>query len=74
VWLTIVSIRDDTNPFMKRIKNNSISLYESCPGYVEGDEYKVLSRGKYGGYPNCGQTKPYEYSYVHYVFHPYGVR
>jgi hypothetical protein len=26
--LIIVSIRDDTNPFVKRIKNNVISLYE----------------------------------------------
>jgi len=93
MWLIIVSIRDDTNPFVKRIKNNVISLYEKwekkerkslrslCeritqeryPWYVEGDEYKVLSGGKYGGYSTRGQTKPYEYSYMHYIFHPYGV-
>jgi len=46
---------------------------KNCLGYVEGDEYKALSGGKYGGYPIRGQTKPYEYSYMHYIFHPYDV-
>jgi len=46
---------------------------ERYPEYVEGDEYKALSGGKYGGYPIPGQTKSYEYSYMHYIFHPYGV-
>jgi len=92
MWLIIVSIRDDTNPFVKRIKNNVISLYEKwekkekklrslceritqeCyPGYVEGNEFRALSGGKYGGYLICGQTKSYEYSCMHYIFHPYGV-
>jgi len=92
--LIILSMRDDTNPFVKGIKNNVISLQEkwekeeklnnlrsfceritqeSFRRYVEVDELKALSGGKYGGYPICGQTKPYEYSYMHYIFHPYGV-
>lgn len=37
---------------------------ESCPRYDEEDGLKVLSGGKYGGYPINGQTKLYEYSYA----------
>ena len=40
---------------VRKEKKNLRSLYEritqeSCSGYVEGDEYKALSGGKYGGY------------------------
>jgi len=86
MWLIIVSIRDDTNPFVKRIKNNVISLYEKwekeekkslCKRINQescrGGWIKALSGGKYGWYPICGQTKPYEYSYMHYIFYSYGV-
>ena len=57
MWLIIVSIRDDTNPFVKRIKNNVISLYEKWEKkkkkktkdpYVKGLPRKVVldtSRG-----------------------------
>ena len=60
----------------KKLKLRSLCeriIQESCLWYVEGDEYKALSGGKYGRYPIRGQTKPYEYSYMHYIFHPYGV-
>ncbi|RHN49785.1 hypothetical protein MtrunA17_Chr6g0450311 [Medicago truncatula] len=43
-------------------------IQESCLGYIEGDEFKALSGGKYRGYPIRGQTKSYEYSYMHYIF------
>ena len=40
----------------KKKKKNLRSLcerinQESCLGYVEGDEFKALSGGNYGGYP-----------------------
>jgi hypothetical protein len=58
----------------ERKKKNLRSLceritHESCLWYVDGDEYKALSGGKYGGYLIRGQTKAYEYSYMHYIFH-----